>query len=233
MEPKTYHQIEKNRFSNLMTGFCIISGLVLAAFSYGNIEVIEDRKVNTRPQENLIVQRDEVVEPPKVQQIPQTQTIQQPKSNEIDLTQDLTTTENKNQTINDKEVDRVIDTDNTITNVEGDGEGIVIVTDPVIEFPDVEATFPGGEVAMRQWMMDNLHYPEISIENGDKGRVFLKFVVEKDGTISNIEVVKGSTKELDMEAKRMIRTMPKWDAGESEGRKVRSTFTLPINFELY
>lgn len=233
MEPKTNHQLEKLRFSNFMTGFCIISGFVLAAFSYGNVELIEKERINYTTSDNLIVQRDEVVVPPKNEPIQQPQTkVEQTQSPEIDLNQDITTSQNTNQSIDNTEIDITIDVDNNILT--GDGsEGPVIMVDPVIEFPDVEATFPGGELAMRDWMSNNLQYPEISIENGDKGRVFLKFVVEKDGTISNIEVVKGSTKELDDEAKRMIRTMPKWNAGESEGRKVRSTFTLPINFQLY
>lgn len=232
MEPKTNHQLEKLRFSNFMTGFCLISGFVLAAFSYGDLEIKQEKVYKQSNTQDYVVMRDEIIEPPKSEPVQQQiQTKQQ--SPEIDLTNDINTTQNTNQSTDDKQIDVVVNIDNTITSGDGDGGNIVVISDPVIEFPDVEATFPGGELAMREWMAKNLQYPEISIENGDKGRVFLKFVVEKDGTISNVDIVKGATKELDQEAKRMIRSMPKWQAGESEGRKVRSTFTLPINFELY
>lgn len=232
MEPKTNHQLEKLRFSNFMTGFCLISGFVLAAFSYGDLEIKQERVHKQSNTQDYVVMRDEVIEPPKSEPIQQ-QSQNQQQSPEIDLTNDINTTQNTNQSVDDRKIDVVVNIDNTITSGDGDGGNIVAISDPVIEFPDVEATFPGGELAMREWMAKNLQYPEISIENGDKGRVFLKFVVEKDGTISNVEIVKGATKELDQEAKRMIRSMPKWQSGESEGRKVRSSFTLPINFELY
>ena len=61
---------------------------------------------------------------------------------------------------------------------------------------------------------------------------YLKFVVERNGTITNVEVIKGTTRDLDNEAKRIVRNMPKWNPGEYSGNKVRSSFTLPINFEL-
>ncbi|MFM7757779.1 MAG: energy transducer TonB, partial [Crocinitomicaceae bacterium] len=98
--------------------------------------------------------------------------------------------------------------------------------------PDVEAEFTGGESAMQKWMQQNLVYPEMSMEMGEQGKVYLKFVVEKDGKISNVEVIKGVSRDLDNEAKRLVRAMPGWKAGESKGMKVRSSFTMPINFEL-
>ncbi|MFM7301569.1 MAG: energy transducer TonB, partial [Crocinitomicaceae bacterium] len=61
---------------------------------------------------------------------------------------------------------------------------------------------------------------------------YLKFVVEKDGTISNVEVIKGVSRDLDNEAKRLVRVMPEWKPGRSKGMTVRSYFTMPINFEL-
>jgi protein TonB len=81
-------------------------------------------------------------------------------------------------------------------------------------------------------MQQNLVYPEMSMEMGEQGKVYLKFVVEKDGTISNVEVIKGVSRDLDNEAKRLVRAMPGWKPGESKGMKVRSSFTMPINFEL-
>ena len=70
------------------------------------------------------------------------------------------------------------------------------------------------------------------MELNEKGKVYLKFIVEKDGSITNVEIVRGISKELDNEAKRLVRNMPNWTPGEVKGLKVRSIFTMPINFEL-
>lgn len=119
------------------------------------------------------------------------------------------------------------------------------------EMPDVEAEFPcqnfnyydstGAVIgkyelcstrALQRWVLENLQYPEISMEMGEQGKVFLKFIVEKDGTITNVEVIKGVSRDLDNEAKRLMRSMPRWKPAESKGLKVRSTYSMPLNFEL-
>ena len=103
----------------------------------------------------------------------------------------------------------------------------------IVDFPDVEATFPGGAAAMKMWIQKNVQYPEISRELGDQGRVYVTFVVEPDGSITGIDVMRGGvTDELNREAKRLVRNMPKWDAGEVKGAKVRARCRLPITFTL-
>jgi len=102
----------------------------------------------------------------------------------------------------------------------------------IIEFPDVEATFPGGTVEMMKWITANIEYPQMSIEQGDQGKVYVAFVVDAVGTISDIEVERGVSPELDREAKRMMRKMPKWVAGEAAGKKVPTRCRLPIVFTL-
>ncbi|MDX2360444.1 MAG: energy transducer TonB [Crocinitomicaceae bacterium] len=108
----------------------------------------------------------------------------------------------------------------------------VIVEEEIIDFPDVEAAFPGGAAAMQQWIADNVQYPQTSIEMGEQGRVYLSFVVEPDGSISNIAIERGVSNDLDREAKRLLRQMPHWIAGEAKGRKARTRCRLPINFTL-
>jgi len=85
---------------------------------------------------------------------------------------------------------------------------------------------------MMKWINDNISYPETSIEMNEQGRVFLQFVIEKDGTITNIKVDRGVSLDLDKEAKRVIRNMPNWTPGEIGGRAVRARCRLPINFQL-
>ena len=103
----------------------------------------------------------------------------------------------------------------------------------IIDFPDLEASFPGGSEAMKAWIKENLLYPEISKELGDQGRVYVTFVVEPDGSITGIDVMRGGvTDELNREAKRLIRTMPKWMPGETKGKAVRARCRIPISFTL-
>jgi len=222
METKSNHNLEKTRLPNMMVGFIIIAGTTLAAFSYRtNLET--GINVNTPKYSSELTYEE--FETPK-QDIP----INIPKTEEtqpeevIDLNQEIKTVDNTNE----EQKETVIQ---TIDVIEEDPVVIEIV-EPVVDFPDVEAQFPGGDEMMRKWMQENISYPDISMENGDQGRVYLKFVVERDGTITNVEIIKGTTKELDNEAKRIVRNMPKWNPGESSGNKVRSSFTLPINFEL-
>lgn len=92
--------------------------------------------------------------------------------------------------------------------------------------------FPGGEQAMMKFIIKNIEYPTIAQENGISGKVFIRFVVDKDGSITDVKTVRGISSELDNEAIRVIKMMPKWTPGTQLGKPVRVMFTLPINFTL-
>lgn len=95
-----------------------------------------------------------------------------------------------------------------------------------------QAEFPGGQAALMKWLSNNIRYPEAAQQNDVQGRVIVKFVVEKDGSVSQAQIVKGVDKDLDKEALRVVNKMPKWQAGKNNGVAVRSYFTLPVNFRL-
>ncbi len=95
-----------------------------------------------------------------------------------------------------------------------------------------QAEFPGGMAALMKWLGTNIRYPEAAQQNDVQGRVIVKFVVEKDGSVSQAQIVKGVDKDLDKEALRVVNKMPKWQAGKNNGVAVRSYFTLPVNFKL-
>ena len=92
--------------------------------------------------------------------------------------------------------------------------------------------FSGGPMAMMQYLQGNIRYPEEARDNNIQGRVLIQFVVEKDGSISNTEVVKSVHELLDAEALRCISAMPAWTPGTQRGEAVRVKFTVPINFRL-
>lgn len=97
---------------------------------------------------------------------------------------------------------------------------------------DVEPQFPGGTEAMMEFISNNTKYPAIARDQGIQGRVFVTFVVEKDGSISNVEIIRGVHASLDKEAIRVMKSMPKWKPGEQAGKAVRSQMRLPFNFKL-
>ncbi|GAB5417246.1 MAG: hypothetical protein Crog4KO_21120 [Crocinitomicaceae bacterium] len=103
----------------------------------------------------------------------------------------------------------------------------------IINFPHVEAEFPGGVEALMKYMNDNLVYPEVSKQMQEQGKVYLSFVIEKDGSITNIKVERSISKNLDREAKRLIRNMPNWKPAQMDGQVVcRSRMRLPVVFRL-
>ncbi|GAB6009274.1 energy transducer TonB [Dysgonomonas reticulitermitis] len=93
-------------------------------------------------------------------------------------------------------------------------------------------TFPGGEVEMQKFIRDNLRYPVVAQEAGIQGRVTLRFVVSKTGTIENVTVVRGIDSSCDKEAVRVVQSMPKWIPGKQNGLNVPVYFNLPIQFRL-
>ena len=94
------------------------------------------------------------------------------------------------------------------------------------------AEFPGGMAALMKWLSNNIRYPEAAQQNDIQGRVVVKFVVEKDGSIGAATIVKGVDKDLDREALRVVKKMPKWQPGKNNGVSVRSYFNLPVTFKL-
>ena len=127
-----------------------------------------------------------------------------------------------------------------------DDKAVEVVIAPPVEAPEEEEEeeetfmivesmpeFPGGQQAMMRYIAENIKYPVIAQENGIQGRVICQFVVEKDGKVSDIQVVRSSGEaSLDKEAQRVIGSMPKWKPGKQRGKPVRVKYTLPVNFRL-
>ena len=130
-------------------------------------------------------------------------------------------------------------------NTEDDKDVEVVIAPPVeapveeeeeeVIFVVVESMpeFPGGQQAMMRYIGENIKYPVIAQENGIQGRVICQFVIEKDGKVTDIQVVRSSGEpSLDKEAVRVINSMPKWKPGKQRGKPVRVKYTIPVNFRL-
>jgi len=107
-----------------------------------------------------------------------------------------------------------------------------IVEDEVFQIVEKQPEFPGGIEKMMQFISNTFQYPSIDMENGIEGRVYVSFVVEKDGSISTIIVLRGVSKTIDVEAIRVIKKMPNWTPGEQAGKTVRVKYVLPIKAQL-
>ncbi len=105
-------------------------------------------------------------------------------------------------------------------------------SDVIFMVVETSPSFPGGEQALFKYLSDNIKYPVIAQETGIQGRVVCQFVVNRDGSIVDVEVVRGVDKSLDAEAVRVIKSMPKWSPGKQRGKAVRVKYSLPVNFRL-
>lgn len=104
--------------------------------------------------------------------------------------------------------------------------------EPVFKVVEVLPQYPGGNEAMYKFIGDNIKYPEKAKEDKISGRVFVNFIVEKDGAVSNVNVLRGIGGGCDEEASRVVAMMPNWTPGTQKGKAVRVSFNLPINFAL-
>ena len=105
-------------------------------------------------------------------------------------------------------------------------------TDEVFKVVEVDPEFPGGEEALYKYLAENIKYPIMAKNNKVEGRVYITFVIEKDGTVSDAKVLRSVNEELDAEALRVINAMPKWKPGTQRGVPVRVQYNIPITFKL-
>ena len=92
--------------------------------------------------------------------------------------------------------------------------------------------FPGGDAALMKWLNDNIKYPTVAAENGISGRVTCQFTVNADGTVTDVEVMRSVDPNLDREALRVMRMVPKFKPGEQRGKPVRVKYSVPVRFTL-
>ncbi len=110
-----------------------------------------------------------------------------------------------------------------------------VVSCEAIAFAIVEdkPVFPGGDNALLRYLSENTKYPEKAKESGIQGRVFVQFIIDKTGKVTDVRIARGVSPELDEEAKRVVSTLPKWTPGKQQGKPVPVTYIVPINFRLY
>jgi len=107
-----------------------------------------------------------------------------------------------------------------------------VVEQEIFQIVEEMPSYPGGEAKLMEYVAKNIKYPQIARETGIQGRVFVGFVVEPDGSVSNVKVLRGIGGGCDEEAMRVVKSMPKWKPGKQRGKAVRVSYMLPVNFKL-
>lgn len=107
-----------------------------------------------------------------------------------------------------------------------------VVEQEIFQIVEEMPSFPGGEQKLLEYVAKNTKYPQIARESGIQGRVFISFVVETDGSISNVKVLRGIGGGCDEEAVRVIKSLPKWKPGKQRGKAVRVSYQIPVMFKL-
>lgn len=211
--------VEKLRMPITLIGLLFVGSLVLASFTYKAGVLSDEQSASVATDSNVKFEEQNAEDPPPPPDVPPPQVDAPPPVSE-EIEEEDNTEEIPAPAITTPPP--VIT--GPVTTIE--------VPEEIIEFPDVDAAFPGGAAAMQRWISENVQYPQTSIEMNEQGKVYMSFVVEPDGSISNIAVERGVSADLDREAKRLMRQMPPWIAGEAKGKKVRARCRLPINFTL-
>jgi len=222
------YNLEGKRIVIFSLGLLTTTAASLAAFTYKTPleSELEKQKIVAIPVDFMIEEREpEIIKPEIIRENTQqsdpvvSDPQQSQPSSSVDLNQEITTTSNtpKNPTPNVG-----------LPGVNTSGIGLGAIEKPIIDIPEVDAKYVGGYVEMQKFITQNFNYPDIDLQVGNQGIVYVNFVVELDGSISNITIQKGLSTTLDREAKRIVKQFPKWIPGESQGEAVRTRVMLPI-----
>ncbi len=221
--------LEQHKTVWLLIGFVMVFAVLFVAFEWTTFEDKDARIVATAPPP--AIEEPEVLKEIQIQvkhQLPPPPAAQKP-TEVIEIIKDEI----------DQQESELISTEDVVADPVDVSENQMIVVDDepeeeeIFQVVEQPAEFPGGMQAMYKWLSDNIEYPRISRDNNSQGRTILRFVVNSDGSIQGIEVIKSSgDMYLDKEAVRVVGQMPKWSPGRQAGKAVRCWFTLPVMFRL-
>ena len=206
--------LDRKRGLFLQIGLVIALLLVLVAFEYKSYEKsaynLGQLTLDDLEEEIIPITKQEVKPPPPPPPPPEV----------IEIVEDEVEIENEIE-IEDTESDE----DEVIEIEEEDDEEFFMVVENMPEFP-------GGDLGLMKYIQKNVRYPAIAKEYNITGKVYVSFIVDKSGSVTNVKIVRGVDKNLDAEAVRVVKSLPKYKPGKQRGKAVRVMFTIPINFTL-
>ena len=220
--PKADLESKKGMFGAM--GLVFALAVTLVAFewkSYDQEQIQVAARTAIDTEEEVIIQTDQSLPPP-------------PPPPPAQISQEIEIVEDDVEIENEVEIDAESN-ENTVVEE--------YIAPPVVEEEEVQEEeifqiveempgFPGGDEAVYKYLRDNIRYPVIAMESGIQGRVYLTFVVEKNGSITDVKVMRGIGGGCDEEAVRVVQKMPKWNPGKQRGRPVRVLYSIPVIFTL-
>ncbi len=228
-------ELRSQKSTSLLIGYVVVLAAMFVAFEYTTRDVVvkEEGKIyeSVVLEEDMIpiTQQQEIVAPPPAAA---------PKVAEI-----INIVENDTE-LPEEEIETSEEVNQAITTVVGTGAPSAVATGPVgpiveevdddrvYESVEENASFPGGDEECLKWLRKNIRYPSICQEQGVQGRVIVAFVVNRDGSIVDVKVVRSPDEHLSEEAVRVVKMMPKWKPARQGNKTVRSRFNLPVMFRL-
>jgi periplasmic protein TonB len=216
------HDIENTKGLYLQIGLVVALAAVLFAFEWKKFDRSDDSIFDMMeiiiPEEEIeITKQEEKIEQPPPPQVPEIEIVEDDVEVDTDLTFD------------DIEDHKGID-EYYVTRVDVQEEEHVELE--IFTIVEEQPSFPGGEEALMEFLGKNIAYPPMAKESGIQGTVFVTFVVEPDGSVTNVKTLRGIGGGCDEEAIRVVKNMPKWKPGKQRGKPVRVQFNLPIRFIL-
>ena len=216
MEPKKNPEVnlERKRGLFLQIGLVIALLVVLGAFEYKTYEKIAYNlgalSFDDLEEEIIPITKQELKPPPPPPPPPEI----------IEIVEDDVEIEDEIE-IEDTESDE----DEEIEIIEEDDDEFFMVVENM-------PIFPGGDLGLMKYIQKHVKYPAIAKEYNITGKVFVSFIVDKSGSVTNVKIARGVDKNLDSEAVRVVKSLPKYKPGKQRGKAVRVMFTIPINFTL-
>ena len=226
--------LEKTRGTSMLIGYIVALAVMFAAFEWTTRDYVETEPVvysaYAQMEEEIvpITQPIFTAAPPPPADAPQEAEILDIVDNNEEIVEEkIETSESTTEAISGPvaQVSGPVATGPVVTEEASDEGEIFQVVEQMPEFP-------GGMQALMAYLSKNIKYPSVAQDNGIQGRVLVSFVVNKDGSIVDPEVIKSVDAALDKEAMRVIKAMPKWNPGKQRGKPVRVKYTVPVLFRL-
>ena len=217
--------LENKKFTWVLLGFVLVLAAHFVAFEWTQYEqefsgdIIDSGDIILEEEIVPITMPEKKTVPPPPQAVSQAEV--------LNIVEDDADIEETTIVSNEDQAEYVEITDDVPIVVEEPEE-----EDQIFQVVEEDAKFPGGNNELMKYLQKNIKYPSICQEQGIQGRVIVQFVVEKDGSITDVQVIKAINPYLDKEAVRVVSTMPKWSPGKQRGKPVRVRFTLPVTFRL-
>ncbi len=221
--PKADLENKKGLFTEI--GLAVVLALVLGAFEFS----VRDTKTTVLDMPDEVVVEEEMVPITRQEEIKPPPPPPPPKMADVLNIVDDQTEINDDLDLIDSEADESTEIEYQEVVVE---EEEPEESNEVFLIVEQMPVFPGGDEALRKYLAQSVKYPVIAQENGIQGRVFVSFVVNQKGEVTNVRVARPFDPNLDKEAVRVVQSMPKWQPGMQRGKAVKVSYTVPINFVL-